>query len=130
MPTGIYISNLKEFQADLKAAMDATPRELTKALKVGGQPIIDSLRGIPAHRSGALASSYKASVRGTTGSIVNAQPYAGGAEWGAHGHWKGFMKYGPPGRFGALAIEVQADAVLQLIAEQLKDIITLHGWAS
>lgn len=125
---GIVIENLAAFRADLKFAAESMPQELTRALKAGGQPILDSLMMIPARRSGALAGGYGISVRSTTGSIINRVPYAIGAEWGRYGKWSGFMRYGGPGRFGAKAIDEKADEVMELIYSLLERVVTAHGW--
>jgi hypothetical protein len=129
--TGVYIENIAQFRRDLKAAEDASPRELTAALKgVGTRVILPTTRaGVPM-RTGELAAGYKVSVRGTAGAIVNRVPYAAGAEWGTRGKWSGFNRYGGPGRFAWHAIDSRQEAILEGIAEGLRSVVELHGWAS
>lgn len=134
--SGVYIENLPAFRAALRKAEDYAPRELTAALKSPGEHLvtrfesrvpIGSRPDDPHH--GLLRSSYKPSVRGSTGNIVSSVPYAGGAEWGAGGKWAGFNKYGPPGRFAARQIDTDADLILNEIADGLTNIFTIYGWA-
>lgn len=125
----VAIQGLKEFRAQLKAAIDATPRELTKAIRAAGKPAIVRAAALAAKRTGALAASYKVQATGTTGKILNTQPYGAGAEWGQFGKWKGFLKYGGPGRFAARAVEEKADEIAEIIEDELTEIVTIHGWA-
>lgn len=133
MPTdssyGIVIENLAEFRRDLKRAVDATPRELTKAIRAMGAPVLSELAVIVARRRGRLVKGYRIQVRGTSGSVINREPYALGAEWGMHGKWKGFQKYGGRGRFAWRAVTDQQEAIARIGLEQLEDIVTIHGWA-
>jgi hypothetical protein len=138
---GIEITNLREFRADLRRAQDASPRELTKALKTAGAPILkrtQSLAPVGTRKDdkhkGALRKGYALSVSGSTASLVSKTPWGGGAEWGMHGKWKGFLKYPPAsgesrGRFGWRAITELADQTLERVYEGLRDIVTIHGWA-
>jgi hypothetical protein len=127
---GVTITNLAAFRRDLKSAEDASPRELGKALKTAGAPILSEAKGKAPVVTGTLAGGYKLSVRGTVGSIVNAVPYAMGAEYGSRGKWSGFNKYGPaPGRFAWKAVEDKQEEVLVLIANGMAAIVELHGWA-
>jgi hypothetical protein len=130
MTAGITITNLAAFRRDLKAAVDASPRELGKALKVAGGPILSEAKGKAPVVTGTLAAGYKVSVRGTTGSVVNAVPYAMGAEFGTRGKWAGFNRYGGPGRFAWRAVEDKQEEILVLIAEGMREIVALHGWAT
>lgn len=132
MPTGssVSITNLAAFRRDLKAAEDASPRELTKALKAAGAPILADVRGRVPHLTGTLAAGFKASARGSTGLIVNRVPYAAGSEFGRHGKWAGFERYGSaPGRFVGAALEAQGDEVARIIAAEMREIVEIHGWA-
>ena len=125
----VVVTNLKDFQRDLRLAADATPRELTKALRKVGVPVAAAAGASAPRRTGTLAAGYRVSVSGTIGRIVSSVPYAGGAEWGQRGKWKGFLKYGAAGtRFAGRAIEDQADRILADVATELHDIIDLHGW--
>jgi hypothetical protein len=131
MATPISITNLAEFRADLRAAAASAPRDLTKALRLAGAPIVAEASSLTPVRSGALAKSYRASVSGTTGRITSTVPYAGGAEFGRFGKWKGFGRYGASGgRFAGRSIDDQAEVVLLLIGQGLKAIIEIRGWAS
>lgn len=128
--SAIYITNLAQFRRDLKAAEDASPRELTKAIKAAGVPIVAEAKSSVPVVSGTLAGGFKASARGATGSLVNRVPYAMGAEFGKRGKWSGFNRYGGTPRFAFPAVEDKADEVVTIIATQMGDIIALHGWAT
>lgn len=139
---GIEIANLREFRADLRRAQDASPRELTKALKTAGGPVLKrtqtlapvSTRPDDKHK-GALKKAYALSVSGTSASIISKAPWGGGAEWGSHGKWKGWVKYPPAsgesrGRFAWRAVIELADQIVETVYEGLKDIVDIHGWAN
>ncbi len=130
MTEAVRIENLRAFRAALKAAQDATPRELSTAIRQVGKPIVARASALAPHRTGTLAKGYAARASGTTGRIVNRAPYAGGAEWGMHRKWSGFKKYGPRGqRFAGRALEELREPTARAIAERLEQIINIHGWA-
>lgn len=127
--SGVYITNLSAFRRDLKAAEDASPRQLTKAIKAAGVPIVaEASRRVPVV-TGTLAAGFKASARGASGSLTNRVPYAMGAEFGTHGKWSGFNRYGMPPRFAFPAVEAKADEVVTIISHELEMIVRLNGWA-
>lgn len=132
---GVVITNLPEFRADLRRAVDASPRELTKALKTAGDfllPLIKAKAPVgPASdgHSGQLQSGYGISATGVTAQLTNKAPYGAGAEWGRYRKWSGFMHYGPPGRFGWSTVEEHQDEIAEHIYKALSDLVTLHGWA-
>lgn len=126
----IIVHGLAEFRAAARAAIGKAPRALTGALRKAGQPILRRARSDVPHQTGLLSSSLKVSVRSTTGSIVSAAPYAGGAEWGRHGKWAGWVsKHGGPPRFVWPAVESEQDEVIDILDAELKEVITILGWA-
>lgn len=126
----VRITNLREFRRDLRQAIDATPRELSNALKRAGDPIVKRAGQLAPRRSGRLAKSYRARARGTTGFITSLAPYGAGAEWGVQGRWRGFARHGARGsRFAGRAIDEKADEMLELVFEEIEEIVTIHGWA-
>lgn len=129
--TGVQIVGLREFQAALRTAQARGPTELTKGLKVAGEPIVKEASQLSPVRTGRLAGGYLTQVRGTTGNIVNRVPYAAGAEWGTHGKWTGFQKYGGRGeRFAGKAIDDKAEETLLAIYASMSEIATIYGWAT
>lgn len=129
--TGVVIVGLNEFRAAIRAASVSAPAELTKALKVAGNPIVKESSQLSPVRTGRLAGGYLTQVRGTTGNIVNRVPYAAGAEWGQHGKWSGFQKYGGAGsRFAGRAIDDKAEETLLAIYASMSEIATIYGWAT
>lgn len=130
MASGIVIDNLAQFRADLKAAVTGSPRELTAALKRAGTPVLARTKQVSARRTGRLQSGYKVSVRGSQASIVNATPYAAGAEWGERGKWEGFYRYGMRGeRFAARAIDELDTVIAETVYQELDDLVSVRGWA-
>jgi hypothetical protein len=125
-PFSAEVVGLNEFRAALRRAEVATPRQLTKALKEAGVPLVEQMAVIAAHRTGRLAESYRTRVIGTTGNIVSRVPYGAKAEWSRK---RGWTRYGPPGRFAARVVEEQAEATLVRVAAGLRDVIDLYGWA-
>ena len=102
--SGIRVEGLSEFRAAARSALGRAPRELTAGLKrAGAIPIREAAAKVP-RKTGALAGSYKALVRGTTGNITSGVPYGAGAEFGSHGRWLGFP--GSPPRYVWPAVEV------------------------
>lgn len=128
---GVYITNLEQFRRDLKYAVGASPREMTAAIKRAGGVFLQTTKSYAgmASRTGTHAAGFKLQVRGATGALINLVPYAAGAEWGIHGHWSGFMRYGAPGRFAYKAVQDKADEFAAIVAEELRDVAELHGWA-
>jgi hypothetical protein len=142
--SGVRIEGLREFRAALAAAESANPRELTRVLKDVGALLAQAAGGFaPVGRAdrrstrqpgpGGLSSGYGTRVRGTHGDLVNKVPYAGGAEWGLHGRFKGFRRYPGPapggrGRFAWRAVYEQRQVIVRAIYDGLRSIITAHGW--
>lgn len=129
--SGVQIVNLAAFRADIRRAISSTPTEMTKALKLAGEPVRVDASALSPRRTGTLAGGYKTSVRGATGSIISRVPYAGGAEWGRFGKWAGFAKYGEPGgRFAGKAVDEKADEIVAILTEGLNDVLTIYGFAT
>lgn len=129
--TGVVIVGLTEFRAAIRAASYSAPSALTKALKVAGEPIVKESSQLSPVRSGRLAGGYKTQVRGSVGNIVNRVPYAAGAEWGQHGKWTGFQKYGARGsRFAGQAVDTKAEETMLAIYASMYEIASIYGWAT
>ncbi len=128
--TGVYIANLAQFRAALRAAEAASIKELTVALKAAGKPVAARASSLAPTLSGALAGGYNVSVRATSGWIVNKVPYAAGADWGQEGKWSGFRKYGARGsRFATRAVDEESILIERIITTGLEEILSIHGWA-
>jgi hypothetical protein len=125
---GIQIDGLRQFMADARRARSSAGRDISRAIKQAGQPITNRLQGIPARRSGALASGYGVRVRRGTGDIVSKVAYGGGAEFGQRGKWSGFMHYGGPGRFAWKDIEGHQDQIADDIYKGMRDVFEVYGW--
>ena len=141
---GIEIENLAAFRRDLKAAADASPRELSAALREAGKPVLERVKQVAAvgrppkdKHPGLLRGSYRIRVRTTSAFLASTAPYGAGAEWGLHGNWKGFRKYpaygtgraAGRGRFAWRAVVEKEDEIFEVMTKRLQDIITIHGWA-
>ena len=134
----VEITGLREFQADLRRSVAGNARETTAVLKAVGAELAKKTGesvAIQIHvrrpddpHPGQLAGSYKAQVRGPVGKIISSAPYGGGAEWGRRGKWKGFFRYGPPGRFAWKTVDRNAEYIVRAVTEGLRQIITVHGW--
>ena len=125
--SGIRVEGLTEFRSAAKAALGRAPRELTAGLKrAGAIPIKEAASRVP-QRTGALAASFKAQVRGTTGDITSGVPYGAGAEWGSHGRWLGFD--GSPPRYVWPAVESRAREIEDAVLDELREVVTILGWA-
>lgn len=127
MNAGVRVEGLTEFRSAVRSALGRAPRELTAGLKrAGAIPVREASIQAP-HLSGALAASYKASVRGTTGAITSSVPYGAGAEFGRFGKWSGFP--GEPPRYVWPAIESRQAEMAEAIEDELHEVITILGWA-
>lgn len=128
---GIEITNLALFRAGLKAAVAGSPAQLTAAIRKAGQPIVlrAQMLAQAASDTGAHARGFSVRVSTTTGKLYNREPYGAGAEWGLLGHWAGFRRYGPRGRFAWRAMEESEDAVARIITAELQELLTINGWA-
>lgn len=127
MTQKLVVTGLTEFRTALKVAQGRYPKDLTAALKRVGEPLARAAGYSAPTLSGDLSGGYAVSVRGSTGSIISKVPYGAGAEWGTHGKWSGFMKYGPPGRFAWKALE--EDTLLpDRLAYELRAVLTANGW--
>jgi hypothetical protein len=125
----LYIANYAAFRADLKKAMGST-KEATDAMKAAGVPVLAKAKPYAPKASGALAGSGKILAGGNKGRVVFKQVYAPGAEFGAHGRWKGFEKWGATPRFGWRALDESADEIFRIVTDGLLPIMTAYGWFS
>ncbi len=134
---GIEITNLRAFRTQLRRAEDATPRELSAAIRKAGAPVVERAAQLAPRRTGDLSKSYRIRTSGTTGQIYSSVPYGPGAEWGLHGKWRGFRRYPAfgtgaatgRGRFAWRAVVERQEEIAQTIADELREIVELHGWA-
>jgi hypothetical protein len=129
----VEIVGLAEFRRDLKRAGEST-KDLTAAMKKAGAPVLAKAatyaprggEGDP--HAGQLAGSGKISAAGSKGRVIFKPYYAPGAEFGAHGRWQGFDKWGSPPRFGYRALAESSEQVFQIVTTELNDMLTVFGW--
>lgn len=127
----LTIEGLKEFRADLRRSHAHSPRLLTQAIKAAGVPFREAAMGLydRASDTGFLRDQTKIRARATSGFLANTAPYAQGAEFGLHGKWRGFRKYGARAdRFIFPALEKGAPAAFEVMTEQLSELLTILGW--
>lgn len=126
----VTIQGLTEFRAALRAVNATAARELTKALRAAGAPVLEETRRLAPARTGELRAGYKIRVSGPRAFIESAAPHGPGAEWGQSGKWRGFARYGPRGgRFAGKAAETKADEVFDIVTRELSELISIGGWA-
>jgi hypothetical protein len=123
----VEIVGLAEFRRDLKRAGLGT-KDATAAMKKAGAPVLARAAAYAPKASGALAGSGKISAAGTRGRVVFKPVYAPGAEFGAHGRWVGFERWGSPPRFGYRALAESSEDVFNIVTTELNDILTVLGW--
>lgn len=132
---GIEIDGLKEFRAALKSSEASLPKELTRALKLAGQPPVRRAADLaPRGPSGRLQAGYTVRTAGAAASIVNKVEYSGGAEWGRFGKWSGFNRYpgteaAGTGRFAWRAVQEKEEEIERIMTDGLSSIIEVQGWA-
>lgn len=79
----IEIEGLKDLQAALRAAADASPREISKALRDGARKVTVKSRGYtPVGKTGALAADGRAFSTQNAAGVRYTLPYAGVQEFG------------------------------------------------
>lgn len=135
MPAGVRVEGLAEFKRDLKRAGEDT-KTVTAVIKKAGAPVLakavayapkgDEARGDK--HPGALAASGRILAGGNKGRVVFPKPYGPGAEFGSHGRWKGFDRWGSPPRYGYRALNESADEIAQIIEAGLAEIVFVYGW--
>lgn len=125
----VYIEGLEEFRAAVRRAEVENPRLVSAALKRAGTPLVAASRAKMPALSGALRKSVKTSVRRTMGMIYSDSPYGGGAEWGIHGKWAGWVsRYGFVPRFVYPTVEEMQPITAELIYQGLHDVVSIYGW--
>lgn len=135
MTDAIQIKGLAEFRRDLRRAGEST-KDLTVVMRKTGQTILTRAEQLAPRGSsdsgdkhpGKLAASGRVRASGTKGRIVWKLPYAAGAEFGSHGRWKGFDKWGPPPRFGYRALTEKAGEAAEMMAYGLEELVSVYGW--
>jgi hypothetical protein len=135
MAAGIQIQGLAEFRRDLRRAGEST-KDLTAVMKKTGQVILARAEQIAPKGStesgdkhpGKLAWSGRVRASGTKGRLVWNLPYAAGAEFGTHGKWTGFDKWGPPPRFGYRALEEKSGEAAEMMAYGMEELVSVYGW--
>jgi hypothetical protein len=128
--SGVRITNLSQFRADANRAIAEAPRDIQGALRAAGIPAVQAAEAAAPRVTGALASSYSASVRGEFGEVESGVPYGAGAEWGRFGKWSGFQKYGAPPRFAGQALEQRKEQMGEIMDLALRGVIGINGWAT
>ena len=123
----VEIVGLAEFRRDLKQAGLGT-KDATAAMKKAGAPVLAKAAGYAPKASGALAGSGRISAAGPKGRVIFKPVYAPGAEFGAHGRWTGFEKWGSPPRFGYRALGEESENVFNIVTAELHDILTAYDW--
>jgi hypothetical protein len=135
MAAGIQIQGLAEFRRDLRRAGEGT-KDATAVMKKAGQVVLAKAVGYAPRGTtesgdkhpGALAGSGKILAAGTKGRVVFRQAYAAGAEFGSHGRWQGFDKWGATPRYGYRALNETTDQIAQIVADGMADIMSVFGW--
>ncbi len=123
----VEIIGLAEFRRDLKRAGLGT-KDATAAMKKAGAPVLAKAAAYAPRGKGTLAGSGKISAVGTKGRVIFKPVYAPGAEFGVHGRWVGFEKWGSTPRFGYRALAETSDQVFQIVTAELNDVLTVYGW--
>ena len=123
----VEIVGLAEFRRDLKRAGLGT-KDATRAMRRAGAPVLAKAAALAPKATGALAASGKISAAGTKGRVIFRPVYAPGAEFGAHGRWSGFDRWGATPRFGYRALADEAENVFRIVTEELQDVLTAYDW--
>jgi hypothetical protein len=131
------VKGLKELRAELKAAADAAPREVTKALKVGAVEVAARAAVLaPQGKTGRLKADARPYATARAAGVRFTLPYAPVQEFART--WQRTTKggqqavhYTKPGRaprFAYKAVEELADKLMDETFARLVDILKLHGW--
>lgn len=130
MELTLQIEGLKEFRKALRDSINASPRELTKALKTAGEVLPDKIRQAASFSSQIPASVGRPRASGTKARIPVKARHALPVEFAKHGRAAATLsaRYGPPPRFGYKALERNAKLIEDRVFDGLKEVITVHGW--
>jgi Bacteriophage HK97-gp10, putative tail-component len=125
----VVIEGLAELRAELRAAADATPREVTKALRGGAAKVAArAVQLAPVGKTGQLAASGKAFSTQRAAGVRFSAPYAGVAEFKRGGGW--FQNHGPTPRFAYRAVDELGPGLVQEAFDALTEILRCHGFWS
>jgi hypothetical protein len=123
----VEIVGLAEFRRDLKRAGLGT-KDATAAMKKAGAPVLAKAAGYAPKDKGTMAAGGRISAAGTKGRVIFKAVQAPGAEFGAHGRWVGFEKWGSPPRFGYRALAEESENVFNIVTAELHDVLTVLDW--
>jgi hypothetical protein len=134
---GVEVTNLRKFLYAVGQSDKQIKRDLYRGLARAGRIASERASQVAPVRTGRLAAGYYVRVRGSSGDILNRQPYAAGAEWGLHGKWKGFRRYPAfgtgasrgRGRFAWRAVVEKREEIRDAVTRELQRAIELLGWA-
>jgi hypothetical protein len=134
----VRISGLRELRAELRAAADATPRELTAALREGAKTVTERSNQLAPEKNGALKADGRPFATATRAGVRYRLPYAGVQEYAVtwtrrNRSGKGtnevrYTKLGPPPRFAHRAVEQEGPLLVEATFERLVAILRCHGW--
>jgi hypothetical protein len=135
----VRITGLKELRAELRAAADASPREVTAALREGAKTVAARSNELaPQGKTGALKADGRPFATGTRAGVRYRLPYAGVQEFAVN--WsrrnrtgKGtnevhYTKGGPPPRFAYRSVDELGPGLLDATFERITNILRCHGW--
>lgn len=131
MSLDVKLKGVRDFDAALADAVEEMTPELDAKLYQGARQIRDRAAVLAPRKSGELADGYK--VIGSNGNyiITNDAPHAPGAEFGRHGKWKGFRKYGPRAkRFIFRAKDTVKEGIARNVQQGIRRIMRARGWLS
>lgn len=141
---GVEIEGLADFRKALRDAADATPRELTKALRKGAQTLKDRASAnastiAGSHAEGKIPASFRIYSRAREAGIVSSLPQAGVFEFATSymrrsrsadrpPHRVTFHDIGSPPRFGYKALGELEEELTQMAYDALVEVAKAHGW--
>ncbi len=129
MADAVRVEGLAALRKDLKTYSPDARKEVTRKLKVGAAIVATAARPLARKgKTGKLAAGFRPGAAGNSAFVRNRVPYAGVHEFGGTIAPKGtpFQITAHPA--ASLALELNADRIVESIGDGLDDVAARHGW--
>jgi phage gpG-like protein len=128
MADAVRIEGLAELRRDLRKMQPDTLKEMRGELKAAAAIVAVASRPLAAHRSGALAASFRPGTAGNTAFVRSRLPYAAVHEFGGTIRPKGAPITIKPHPAPTRALEAAADRIVDSIGDGIERVAGRNGW--
>jgi hypothetical protein len=124
----VRIEGLTGLQRDLKHLVPTARRDITAALKEGAVEVARAAGPLSAHRSGALAGSWRPGASMMQGFVKSRLPYAGVLEYGGTIRPKGAPVVIKAHPAGTRALAAKEEKIVERVGDAIDRAAVKHGW--